>query len=76
MMLTTSSPDLPILTIREAAELLRVSERKIMQWKAEGRLQAMTYPGRITRFRRRDCLALVSGADLGRQPLFGAAGPA
>lgn len=72
----TAPPELPILTIREAADLLKVCERTILTWKAEGRLPAMPYPGRITRFRRRDCLALV-GADLDRRPLItGAAQPA
>ena len=75
MMLMTSPPELTILTIREASELLRVSERQVMKWKADGLLPAMAYPGRITRFRRQDCLALVSAADPARRPIIGSAQP-
>jgi excisionase family DNA binding protein len=55
-------PEPKILTVREAAELLRVTERCIAQWKADGRLPAMKLGGYI-RFKREDVLALLQPVE-------------
>jgi excisionase family DNA binding protein len=55
---TTYEPS--ILTTREAADLLRVSERSIERWRAQGKLPTMNLSGKWVRFRREDVLALLS----------------
>lgn len=65
MKLTTPLPA-PILTIREAAELLRVSVRTLRRWALEGRLRVRrTHPGRGGRILidRRDALAVVGFSE-------------
>ena len=69
-------PALPIMTTRDVADLYRCSERKVLQMKAEGKLQPMPFPGRLLRFRRSDVLETVGYADPARQPLTGTARPA
>jgi excisionase family DNA binding protein len=43
-----------LLTVAEAAALLKVSRHTIYRWIAEGRLPAVRYSRRIVRLRRRD----------------------
>jgi excisionase family DNA binding protein len=57
-MIQTHEPS--ILTTREAADLLRVSERSIERWRAQGRLPTMNLSRKWVRFRRTDVLALLS----------------
>jgi excisionase family DNA binding protein len=60
-----------ILTVREAADLLRVSERSLVRWRAQGLLPTMSLNGRRVRFRRSDVLALLSPGV--RPSMFGRA---
>jgi excisionase family DNA binding protein len=60
-----------ILTIREAADLLRVSERAIDRSREQGKLPTMILNGRWKRFRREDLLALLTARD--RPDVFGRA---
>ena len=62
-----------ILTTREAADLLRVSERSIERWRAQGRLPTMNLSGKWVQFRRADVLALLSSS--GTSSAFGCAIP-
>ena len=48
-----------ILTTREAADLLRVSERSIERWRAQGKLPTMNLSNKWVRFRRADVLAML-----------------
>lgn len=50
---TMPDPSEPLLTPRELAEYLRVSERTIRRWCAGGRIKAIRY-GRTVRFRLSD----------------------
>jgi excisionase family DNA binding protein len=64
--------DLPAtMTVREVAETLRMTERSVLRWRQQGRLQAFKL-GAFTRFRREDVLAMLKPEP----PLnFGAAQP-
>ncbi len=56
-------PDL--LTVKEAASLLSVSERTLWKMIAEGRLAAIRLSRRITRIHRTEVRALIDGASPG-----------
>jgi excisionase family DNA binding protein len=55
----SQSYGLSILTTREAADLLRVSERSIERWRAQGKLPTMNLSKKWVRFRRADVLAML-----------------
>ena len=56
--------DTDLLDIREAAELLRVSETSLRRWTNAGRLPCLRIGGRRERrFRRSDLLAFVGSGD-------------
>jgi excisionase family DNA binding protein len=61
-----------ILTIREAAQLLRVSQRTIRRWIADGRLPASRLSSRLIRIYYHDIVALMDSCriapDDGGQP--------
>ena len=63
-----------ILTRAEAASLLRVPERTLDRWRAEGKLKAF-YLGRHARFHKSDVEGLFS-TTAPRRPMFGRALPA
>jgi excisionase family DNA binding protein len=67
----TQTHEPSILTTREAADLLRVSERSIERWRAQGKLPTMNLSGKWVRFRRADVLALL--APGARPSVFGCA---
>ena len=48
------------ISVREAAQALAVSERKIMELAEEGKLQAYKIAGQFIRFKRSDILAVKS----------------
>jgi excisionase family DNA binding protein len=60
-----------ILTRAEAASLLRVPERTLDRWRAEGKLKAF-YLGRHARFHRSDVEAMFS-TTAPKRPTFGRA---
>lgn len=51
-----ASPD-DLLTIREAAKMMRVCERTVMRFYQEDGLAVFHLPGNITRLRRSDVIA-------------------
>jgi excisionase family DNA binding protein len=63
----------PFLTVKEAAELLRVEPRTLQYWEKSGRIQALRISGRGVRFRREDVLALISSDPRPRAGVFGRA---
>lgn len=62
--------DLTYLTIKEAAEYLRVTERSIMRFRASGRLPALKLSG-FTRFKREDVAKLLEPAAPIKGPAAG-----
>jgi excisionase family DNA binding protein len=61
-----------ILTTKEAAELLRCTERSIQRWHRSGRLPSLKLGTNYTRFRREDVLAMLSPVERQVQPITGA----
>jgi len=54
-----------LMTIKNAAEMLAVTESAIRKWLYQGRLRAVKV-GRLTRLRRNDVEAIVAGGLLDR----------
>ncbi|MDP8266724.1 MAG: helix-turn-helix domain-containing protein [Candidatus Aceula meridiana] len=52
------------ISVREAAQALRISERKIMELVDEERLQAYRIAGQFIRFKRSDVLSLKSAGTV------------
>lgn len=50
--------DYDLLTVKEAAALLKVSPYTVYRWVAEGRLPAVRYSRRVIRLRRSDVVSL------------------
>ncbi len=48
------------ISVREAAQALRISERKVMELVEQGKLQAYRIAGQFIRFKRSDVLSLKS----------------
>ena len=63
----------PYLTVKEAAELLRVEPRTLSYWTKAGRIQPFRVNGNGIRYRREDVLALISTDPRPRAALFGRA---
>jgi excisionase family DNA binding protein len=61
MAYTAKAPD--FLTTREAAELLRVTERTILNFRKAGKLPYQKLGSQV-RFRREHCLALMAPATV------------
>src|SRR5215211_5666680 len=55
----STAPELDLLTMREAAELLRVSEVTVARWLKQGRLPAYRVGPRAVRVRRADVERMV-----------------
>jgi excisionase family DNA binding protein len=62
-----------ILTIKEAAELLRCTERSIQRWHRSGKLPSFKLGVNYTRFRRDDVLAMLSPVERRTLSIIGAA---
>ena len=68
-----TAPELDLLTKREVAELLKVSEVTIARWLKQGRLPAYRVGPRAVRVRRADVERLMAPLDgVGRPPSPGA----
>jgi excisionase family DNA binding protein len=50
----------PFMTMKEAAEVLRVDYRTVQYWMKLGRIQPCRVSGRSVRFKKEDVLALIS----------------
>lgn len=61
----SSVPDHDMMTIREVAELLRVSEITVARWIKQGRLPAFRVGPRAVRIRRADVVGLMKPANAG-----------
>ena len=59
---------LDLITLKEAAQLLRVSEVTIRRWLKQGRLRAYHVGPRAVRFRRDERHALLVPTQRARQP--------
>lgn len=60
-----SDVDPDLLTVKEAASLLSVSERTLWKMIAEGRLAAIRLSRRITRIHRSEVRTMIDGASPG-----------
>jgi excisionase family DNA binding protein len=63
----------PFLTMREAAEVLRIEPRTLQYWVRQGRIQQLQISGRGVRFRKDEVLALISSDPRTRPAVFGRA---
>ena len=54
----------PYVTVREAAQILRVSEGKLMELVGEKKLQAYHIAGQYVRFERPDVMSLKASGDV------------
>jgi len=59
-----NAPPAPLLTLREVAALLRVSEKTLRRWVAERRIPCLRL-GRVIRFERCDVFRWVSARKEG-----------
>lgn len=57
----TPTDDDPLLTVREVAERLRISERTARAWLAAGRLERVRLSARAIRVRESSLAALLAG---------------
>jgi excisionase family DNA binding protein len=61
----------PWLTMREAAEVLRIEPRTLQYWVKQGRIQQLLISGRGVRFRKEAVLAMVGTDPRPRAGVFG-----
>lgn len=59
MQLTHTSPEDPLMPIRDAAGLLGVSVKTLRRWESAGKITAVRTPGGQRRFRQSDVDALL-----------------
>lgn len=52
------------ISVREAAQILKVSEKKIMELVEQGKLQSYRIAGQFIRFKRNDLMGIKSGGTV------------
>lgn len=67
------TPDSPLLTVGEVAEIVRQTPESVRRWVREGRMKAIKLPGGALRIRQSEVDRVLSGTPAPTEPVVGAA---